>query len=99
MEKIEKILLKIFKINRKNGDIYFNKKINHSNLINKKIFKCEKEIKKNQLKNKIWSWLNSNEKEDLDNLIKLININDEKINFLFQNIFQSDEICRQINNN
>ena len=99
MEKIEKILLKIFKINRKNGDIYFNKKINPSNLINKKIFKCEKEIKKNQLKNKIWSWLNSNEKEDLDNLIKLININDEKINFLFQNIFQSDEIYRQINNN
>ena len=99
MEKIEKILLKIFKINRKNGDIYINKKINNSNSINKKIFKCEKEIKKNQLKNKIWSWLNSNEKEDLDNLIKLINVNDEKINLLFQNIFQSDEIFRQINNN
>ncbi len=97
MEKIEKILLKIFKINRKNGDIYINKKINHSNLINNKIFKCEKEIKKNQLKDKMYSWLNSNEKEDLDNLIKLINLNDRKINFLFQSIFQSDEIYRQIN--
>jgi hypothetical protein len=53
-------------------------------------------MKTNQLKDKIYSWLNSNEKEDLENLINLINSNDEKIKSTLESIYQNDEIYRQI---
>ena len=97
METIEIILLKLFNINQKNGDILVNKRINLlSNSNNEKIVECEKEIKNTQLKDKIKTWLNSNEGEDLYNLLYLININDEKIKLTLQNIFQLDEIYRQI---
>ena len=97
METIEIILLKLFNINQKNGDILVNKRINLlSNSNNEKIVECEKEIKNTQLKDKIKTWLNSNESEDLYNLLYLININDEKIKLTLQNIFQLDEIYRQI---
>ena len=97
MDKVEKLLLKIFKINKKNGDIQMIKRIKTPpNSINKKIFKCQKEMKSNQLKDKIYSWLNSNEKEDLENLINLINSNDEKIKSTLESIYQNDEIYRQI---
>ena len=97
MEKIEIILLKLFNINQKNGEILVNKRINLlSNSNNEKIVECEKEIKNTQLKDKIKTWLNSNESEDLYNLLYLININDENIKLTLQNIFESDEIYRQI---
>ena len=97
METIEIILLKLFNINQKNGDILVNKRINLlSNSNNEKIVECEKEIKNTQLKDKIKIGLNSNESEDLYNLLYLININDEKIKLTLQNIFQLDEIYRQI---
>ena len=97
MEKIEIILLKLFNINQKNGEILVNKRINLlSNSNNKKKVEREKEIKNTQLKDKIKTWLNSNESEDLYNLLYLININDENIKLTLQNIFESDEIYRQI---
>ena len=97
MEKVERLLLKIFKINKRNGDIQIIKRIKTPPIsMNKKIFKCQKEMKSNQLKDKIYSWLNSNEKEDLENLINIINSNDEKIKSTLQNIYQNDEIYRQI---
>ena len=97
MEKVERLLLKIFKINKRNGDIQIIKRIKTPPIsVNKKIFKCQKEMKTNQLKDKIYSWLNSNEKEDLENLINIINSNDEKIKSTLQNIYQNDEIYRQI---
>ena len=97
MEKVERLLLKIFKINKRNGDIQIIKRIKTPPIsVNKKIFKCQKEMKSNQLKDKIYSWLNSNEKEDLENLINIINSNDEKIKSTLQNIYQNDEIYRQI---
>ena len=97
MEKIEIILLKLFNINQKNGEILVNKRINLlSNSNNEKKVEREKEIKNIQLKDKIKTWLNSNESEDLYNLLYLININDEKIKLTLQNIFQLDEIYRQI---
>ena len=97
MEKIEIILLKLFNINQKNGEILVNKRINLlSNSNNEKKVEREKEIKNTQLKDKIKTWLNSNESEDLYNLLYLININDENIKLTLQNIFESDEIYRQI---
>ena len=97
MEKVERLLLKIFKINKRNGDIQIIKRIKTPPIsVNKKIFKCQKEMKTNQLKDKIYSWLNSNEKEDLANLINLINSNDEKIKSTLESIYQNDEIYRQI---
>ncbi len=97
MEKVERLLLKIFKINKRNGDIQIIKRIKTPPIsVNKKIFKCQKEMKTNQLKDKIYSWLNSNEKEDLENLINLINSNDEKIKSTLESIYQNDEIYRQI---
>ena len=97
MEKIEIILLKLFNINQKNGEILVNKRINLlSNSNNEKKVEREKEIKNTQLKDKIKTWLNSNENEDLYNLLYLININDENIKLTLQNIFESDEIYRQI---
>ena len=97
MEKIEIILLKLFNINQKNREILVNKRINLlSNSNNEKIVEREKEIKNTQLKDKIKTWLNSNESEDLYNLLYLININDENIKLTLQNIFESDEIYRQI---
>jgi SHAQKYF class myb-like DNA-binding protein len=80
MDKVEKLLLKIFKINKKNGDIQMIKRIKTPpNSMNKKIFKCQKEMKSNQIKDKIISCLNSNEKEDLDYLFEIIKSNDEKM--------------------
>ena len=97
MEKVERLLLKIFKINKRNGDIQIIKRIKTPPIsVNKKIFKCQKEMKTNQLKDKIYSWLNSNEKEDLENLINLINSNDEKIKSTLESIYQNDEIYHQI---
>ena len=97
MEKVERLLLKIFKINKRNGDIQIIKRIKTPPIsVNKKIFKCQKEMKTNQLKDKIYTWLNSNEKEDLENLINLINSNDEKIKSTLESIYQNDEIYRQI---
>ena len=97
VEKIEIILLKLFNINQKNGEILVNKRINLlSNSNNEKKVEREKEIKNTQLKDKIKTWLNSNESEDLYNLLYLININDENIKLTLQNIFESDEIYRQI---
>ena len=97
MEKVERLLLKIFKINKRNGDIQIIKRIKTPPIsVNKKIFKCQKEMKTNQLKDKIYTWLNSNEKEDLANLINLINSNDEKIKSTLESIYQNDEIYRQI---
>ena len=97
MEKVERLLLKIFKINKRNGDIQIIKRIKTPPIsVNKKIFKCQKEMKSNQLKDKIYSWLNSNEKEDLENLINLINSNDEKIKSTLESIYQNDEIYHQI---
>jgi len=97
MEKIERLLLRIFKINKRNGDIQIIKKIKNSPIfVHKKIFKCQKEIKTNQMKDKIYNWLNSNEKEDLENLINLVNSNDEKIKSTLESIYKNDEIYRQI---
>ena len=97
MEKIERLLLRIFKINKRNGDIQIIKKIKNSPIfVHKKIFKCQKEIKTNQIKDKIYNWLNSNEKEDLENLINLVNSNDEKIKSTLESIYKNDEIYRQI---
>jgi SHAQKYF class myb-like DNA-binding protein len=97
MEKIERLLLRIFKINKRNGDIQIIKKIKNSPIfVHKKIFKCQKEIKTNQIKDKIYNWLNSNEKEDLENLIDLVNSNDEKIKSTLESIYKNDEIYRQI---
>jgi SHAQKYF class myb-like DNA-binding protein len=97
MEKIERLLLRIFKINKRNGDIQIIKKIKNSPIfVHKKIFKCQKEIKTNQMKDKIYNWLNSNEKEDLENLIDLVNSNDEKIKSTLESIYKNDEIYRQI---
>ena len=97
MEKVERLLLKIFKINKRNGDIQIIKRIKTPPIsVNKKIFKCQKEMKTNQLKDKIYTWLNSNEKEDLANLINLINSNDEKIKSTLESIYQNDEIYHQI---
>ena len=97
MDKVEKLLLKIFKINKKNGDIQIIKRIKTPpNSINKKIFKCQKEMKSNQLKDKIISCLNSNEKDDLHYLLNIINSNDEKMQSLLQSIYQNDDIYRQI---
>jgi SHAQKYF class myb-like DNA-binding protein len=97
MEKVERLLLKIFKINKRNGDIQIIKRIKTPPIsVNKKIFKCQKEMKTNQLKDKIYSWLNSNEKEVLENLINLINSNDEKIKSTLESIYQNDEIYHQI---
>ena len=97
MEKIERLLLRIFKINKRNGDIQIIKKIKNSPIfVHKKIFKCQKEIKTNQMKDKIYNWLNSNEKEDLENIIDLVNSNDEKIKSTLESIYKNDEIYRQI---
>ena len=97
MEKIERLLLRIFKINKRNNNIQIIKKIKNSPIfVHKKIFKCQKEIKTNQMKDKIYNWLNSNEKEDLENLIDLVNSNDEKIKSKLENIYKNDEIYRQI---
>ena len=97
MDKVEKLLLKIFKINKKNGDIQMIKRIKTPpNSINKKIFKCQKEMKSNQIKDKIISCLNSNEKEDLDYLFEIIKSNDEKMISMLQMICQNDDIYQQI---
>ena len=97
MDKVEKLLLKIFKINKKNGDIQMIKRIKTPpNSMNKKIFKCQKEMKSNQLKDKIISCLNSNEKEDLDYLFEIIKSNDEKMISMLQMICQNDDIYQQI---
>ena len=40
--------------------------------------------------------VNSNEKEDLENLIDLVNSNDEKIKSTLESIYKNDEIYRQI---
>jgi SHAQKYF class myb-like DNA-binding protein len=97
MDKVEKLLLKIFKINKKNGDIQIIKRIKTPpNSMNKKIFKCQKEMKSNQIKDKIISCLNSNEKEDLDYLFEIIKSNDEKMISMLQMICQNDDIYQQI---
>ena len=97
MDKVEKLLLKIFKINKKNGDIQMIKRIKTPpNSMNKKIFKCQKEMKSNQIKDKIISCLNSNEKEDLDYLFEIIKSNDEKMISMLQMICQNDDIYQQI---
>ena len=97
MEKVERLLLKIFKINKRNGDIQIIKRIKTPPIsVNKKIFKCQKEMKSNQLKDKIISCLNSNEKDDLHYLLNIINSNDEKMQSLLQSIYQNDDIYRQI---
>ena len=99
MEKVEKLLLKIFKINKRNGELQIVKRIKTPpNSKNKKIFKCQKEMKSTQLKDKIYTWLNSNEKEDLINLLNLIHSPDEKTKSIFQSVYQNDEIYRQIYN-
>ena len=53
-------------------------------------------MKSNQLKDKIISCLNSNEKDDLHYLLNIINSNDEKMQSLLQSIYQNDDIYRQI---
>ena len=55
-------------------------------------------MKSTQLKDKIYTWLNSNEKEDLNNLLNLIHSSDEKTKSIFQSVYQNDEIYRQIYN-